>query len=565
MQPQHSLGGPDLRNLIIALVLATGIMFAWQYFYEHPRQVAAQAARVQQVAAQPKADIATVRTEEQTVHVPRLPIDTARLKGTLPLVGNRLDTLTLIGYRETSASDSNPVKLLLPSHDKNAYFLEAGVLPGQGIRAVPDAATRWETSSARLSEATPVTLRWSNGQGITFERSIAVDENYMFTLTTRIINRSPSAVSVYPYALASRNYTDEGNHQYLVHEGPLGVINEVLNDVTYETLRDEGETKFDNGKGWIGITDKYWLTALIPDVATKFDASFKFFKRGDADAYQADLRGEELVIPAGESKSFTMHLFAGAKKVSLLDGYSAALSIPLFDRAVDFGSLYFLTKPIFLLLNYFHGLVGNFGIAILLLTVVIKILLFPLANKSFTSMAHMKQMMPKMMELKERYKDDKLKMNQAIMEMYKKEKVNPMSGCLPLLLQIPVFFALYSVLFVTIEMRHAPFYGWITDLSVADPTTIFNLFGIIPWDPPAFLTIGVLPIVMCITMVIQQKLNPKPTDEVQAMVLTYMPYMFLVLFASFPAGLVLYWAWNNILSILQQLYINHTLTKKGLR
>ena len=569
MQPQHSPGGPEFRNMLIAIVLATAILFGWQMFYEHPRQVAAQTARAaaEATAAKVKAktEIVAHTAVEKITAVPRLPIASDNLSGALPLVGNRIDTLTLSRYRVSKEKDSDPVKLLAPQQGEDAYFAEIGVLPGTGMHSVPDASTRWQAQGSELTPETPVTLRWTNPQGITFERKIALDAHYMFTITTTVKNRSGAAVAVYPYGLVSRNYADTGKHYIFMHEGPLGVMNDVLNDVTYKTLRQDGEQTFAHSKGWIGITDKYWLTALIPDQATPFDASFKYFKRGEQDAYQADLRAEELTIPAGEERSFTMHLFAGAKKVKLIDNYRAELGIPLFDRAVDFGSLYFLTKPIFLLLSYFQGLVGNFGIAILLLTVVIKILLFPLANKSFTSMAHMKQMMPRMLELKERHKDDKLKMNQAILEMYKKEKVNPMSGCLPLLLQIPVFFALYRVLFVTIEMRHAPFYAWIQDLSAPDPTTLFNLFGLIPWDPPSFLHIGVLPIVMCITMVIQQKLNPKPADEVQAMVLSYMPYMFLVLFASFPAGLVLYWAWNNLLSILQQLYIKRKLTKKGLR
>ncbi len=570
MHPHSPVGGPEIRNMVIAVVAATIIMFGWQYFYERPRQLAvaeaqqkANDAAVKAKAAEQQVVAATETTK--AISIPRLPIATDRLQGSLPLVGNRIDDLTLATYRETKDDNGSAVKLLTPLPSEQAYFIEVGVLPGQGIGAVPDATTRWQADSAKLGADKPVTLRWSNGSGITFEKQVSLDKNYMFTVTTTVKNSAAASVSIYPYGLISRNYADTGKHEFFMHEGPLGVMNDVLSDVKYEDLRDDGNQEHKAVKGWLGITDKFWLTAIIPDAAATFDAGFKTFKRQEHDAYQADLRGEELSIPAGSERSFTVRVFAGAKEVKLIDNYRAEFGIPLFDRAIDFGSLYFLTKPMFLILSYFYGLVGNFGIAILLLTVGIKLLLFPLANKSFTSMAQMKLLMPQMNELKERHKDDKLKMNQAVMEMYRREKVNPMSGCLPLLAQIPVFIALYRVLFVTIEMRHAPFYGWIHDLSAPDPTTIFNLFGLVPWDPPSFLHIGVLPIVMCVTMVIQQKLNPKPTDEVQAMVITYMPYVFLALFANFPAGLIIYWAWNNILSILQQLYINHKLEKKGLK
>jgi YidC/Oxa1 family membrane protein insertase len=341
-------------------------------------------------------------------------------------------------------------------------------------------------------------------------------------------------------------------------------MNNILEDIQYESLRDDGARTFADARGWIGITDKYWLTALVPEAGTMFDAEYKFFKRGDHDAYQTDLRGSAMEVAVGQTAQTKVRLFAGAKVVERLDDYSAKYDIPLFDRAVDFGMLYFLTRPIFGMMTYFHSLTGNFGVAILLLTCVIKILLFPLASKSMTAMSRMKKLTPKMTELRERYKDDKMKMNQEIMALYKREKVNPVAGCLPLLLQLPVFFALYKVLFVTIEMRHAPFFGWVKDLSALDPTNLFTLFGLIPWDAPAFLHLGIWPIIMCATMVVQQRLNPKPADEIQAMVMNWMPFMFLFLFASFPAGLVIYWAWNNVLSILQQLYINMRLKQKGL-
>ncbi len=564
--------GPDLRNLIVAIVLATAIMLGWQYFYERPHQQVrlaqerAQMAALQKEAAPAAAPAAphTPMVEEEEAG-PRITISSPALHGSIALTGARFDALTLAQYRETTAPDSPEVPLLNRSGHPNAYFADIGVLPGSDAVRVPDRHTVWKADGTELAPDKPVTLTWHNGAGLTFIKKIALDEHYMFTVTTTVKNTGAAPVKLYPYGLISRNYEDTGKHFAMMHEGPLGVMNEVLDDVTYKDLREDGAHHYADAHGWIGMTDKYWLTALIPGDDARFDGDFKHFKRGEADAYQADLRTTALDIPVGESASFTMRLFAGAKVVEQLDAYSAEYNIPLFDRAVDFGSLYFLTKPIFQLMNYFHGIVGNFGIAILLLTVVIKLVLFPLAHKSMTAMARTKQLMPKMKEIKERYANDKMKMNQEVMALYKREKVNPAAGCLPLLLQIPVFYSLYRVLFVTIEMRQAPFFGWIHDLSVPDPTNIFTAFGYIPWGVPSFLHLGVWPLVMCATMVIQQRLNPKPADEVQAMVMNYMPFMFLFLFAGFPAGLVIYWAWNNTLTIFQMMYINTHLKKKGLR
>ena len=384
-------------------------------------------------------------------------------------------------------------------------------------------------------------------------------------------NSGGSPITLYPYGDIVRAYDDTQRHVYFMHEGPLGVYNNVLEDGTsYKKLREDGPQKFDQSQGgWIGITDKYWLTAIIPDQAATFDAGYSHRDpEYGHERYQADLRLNPVTVAAGSQVDSTMHVFAGAKEVKLLDAYRTHLSIPLFDRAVAFGSLYFLTKPIFLVLSYFYGIVGNFGIAILLLVISIKIVLFPLANKSMTSMAQMKLLQPKMAALKERHGHDKLKLNQEIMNLYKVEKVNPMGGCLPMLVQIPIFFALYRVLYTTLEMRHAPFFGWIHDLSAPDPTSIVNLFGLLPFDVshlPHQLHIGVWPLIMCLTMVIQQRLNPKPADETQAMMMKFMPVIFLFMFSGFAVGLVIYYAWNNTLTILQQLYINAQLRKKGLK
>ncbi len=567
--------GPDLKNLVITIILATLIMVGWQHFYERPRIAALQAQQAAAKAAQAKQSATPSAVQPSTPagdatsdvanNAPRIRINTPSLHGSISVVGGRFDDLTLARYHETTAPESPEVRLLKRASEKDAYFVELGVLAQDESISMPGANTRWQTTDRELTVDKPVTLTWNNGAGLTFTRTIAVDAQFMFTITTTVKNSGNRAVTLYPYGLVSRNVANEAKQTFLMHEGPLGVVNGVLEDITYKTLREDGAQKFTNTNGWVGMTDKYWLTAIIPDAADTFDAQVKHFTRGGAAAYQADLRANALDVPVGGTVTSATRLFAGAKVVSALDAYRDEFNIPLFDRAVDFGSLYFLTRPIFALLSFFQGVVGNFGVAILLLTLVIKLMLFPLASKSMVAMARMKQLTPKMTELRERYKDDKMRLNQEIMALYKREKVNPVSGCLPILLQIPIFFALYRVLFVTIEMRHAPFFGWVTDLSAIDPTNVFTLFGLVPWDAPSFLHLGVWPIVMCATMVIQQRLNPKPADPIQAAMMNYMPYIFLFMFAGFPAGLVIYWVCNNTLSIFQQLYINSRLKKKGLK
>jgi YidC/Oxa1 family membrane protein insertase len=567
--PNQPGQGPDIKNLIIALVICTSIMAAWQYFYERPRIEAARIAQEQNAAKEAaKAPVVETKVEPvETTEVddaPRLPIRSDALHGTINLKGGRFDDLTLGGYRETLDKSSPEVRLFNQRGAANPYFAEFGVLPAEAHIAAPDGETIWQSGGRSLSPEHPVKLEWQSG-GLKYTKTIAMDEQYMFTITLTVSNGTSAPLTFYPYGLINRTYADTASHNYILHEGPLGVFNNELKEVSYGSLRDDGATKLEDGKGWLGITDKYWLSAIVPDKDTSFDANFRHIKRGDNDAYQVDMRGDAFTVAPGAQHEVTMRMFAGAKKVGLLDGYAKQYDIPLFDRAVDFGSLYFLTRPMFELLSFFQSHVGNFGIAIILLTLSIKLVMFPLANKSYTSMSQMKLLTPKMTEIREKHGDDKMKMNQEIMEMYKREKVNPLSGCVPILIQIPVFFALYKVLFVTIEMRHAPFFGWIHDLSAADPTNLFTLFGLVAWDAPSFLHLGAWPIIMTATMVLQQKLNPKPTDEVQAMVIGYMPYIFLFLFASFPAGLVIYWACNNTLSIAQQWVIQRRLEKKGLR
>ena len=382
-----------------------------------------------------------------------------------------------------------------------------------------------------------------------------MDEHYLFTITEKVDNSGAAPVSLMPYGLVSRHYTPPISGYFILHEGLLGVLAGTLNEITYEDIRETGSVKTQGAGGWLGITDKYWLVSLIPDQAADFAGSFSYRPLAGKDRYQADYLRAAIVIAPGQSSEITSRLFAGAKKVSLIDAYAEKYSITLFDRAIDWGWFYFLTKPLFVVIDWFYGLTGNFGIAIILLTLVVKAAFFPLANKSYVAMSKMKKLQPLMLEVREKFPDDKMRQQQEMMDLYKREKANPLSGCLPMLVQIPVFFALYKVLFVTIEMRHAPFFGWINDLAAPDPTSLFNLFGLIPWSPPDFLLIGIWPILMGVSMWMQQRLNPAPTDPVQEKVFMWMPVFFTFLLGTFPAGLVIYWTVNNVPSIIQQALI----------
>ncbi|MGH6885010.1 MAG: membrane protein insertase YidC, partial [Geminicoccales bacterium] len=434
----------------------------------------------------------------------------------------------------------------------NPYFAEFGWVASDDATAVPARETVWQADREELRPDQPVTLAWDNGQGLRFTRTFALDEAYMFTVTQGVENTGDEPVTLYPYGLISRWGTPPTLGFFILHEGPIGVLGGTLEEIDYDDLQEDGRIELASQGGWLGFTDKYWLTALIPDQETQLSGSFRHNLVDTQDRYQADYLRPAITVAPGESVEVVDRLFAGAKEVGLLDAYRSEYAIPLFDRAVDFGWFYFLTKPIFHILHFFYQLLGNYGLAILLLTLLVKLLFYPLANKSYRAMSTMKKLQPKMMELRETYADDKMAMNQALMKLYKDEKVNPMSGCLPIVVQIPVFFALYKVLFVSIEMRHAPFFGWIRDLSAPDPTSIFNLFGLIPFDPPTFLMIGIWPLLMGATMLLQTKLNPQPADPMQAKIMMFLPVMFIFLFATFPAGLVIYWTWNNVLSIGQQ-------------
>ncbi len=531
------------------------ILLGWNYFYERPLMEAKRAEMLAQQAQQKSVTPVVSAVAEKPKLVspdqalresPRVQIKSPTVRGSINLRGARLDDLLLEGYRETPAKDSADVVLFSPAGTEKVYFAEFGWL-GEGA---PDGASIWRADGNELTPEKPVTLRFVNPRGVTFSIKIALDEHYLFTLTRRVENASGTAVTLSPYGLLSRARPD-AEHFFILHEGPIAVMDGVLKEAAYHELKEDKKHEA-AGQGWLGITDKYWLAAMIPN--DKMQASATYFSN-NGDHYQVDYTAKPVAIAAGGNTEEVTHFFAGAKKLSLLEGYQEKLGLKLFDRAIDFGWFYFMTKPMSQILNWLYSHIGNFGLALMALTVLVKLLMFPLANKSYHAMSKMKLLHPKIVEMREKFGDDKVKLNQAVMEFYKKEKVNPVSGCLPIIIQIPVFFALYKVLFTTIEMRHAPFYGWIHDLSAPDPTNLFNLFGLIPYDMPAFLHLGIWPIIMGATMIIQQKLNPPPSDPVQAKVIGLMPYFFVFIFAKFPAGLVIYWSWSNLLSILQQWFI----------
>ncbi len=483
---------------------------------------------------------------------PRVTIDTPSLHGSIALKGARFDDLSLVNYHETVDPKSPQITLLTPPGTPDDYYAEFGwVANGHGVK-LPDADTLWQADGKTLTPKTPVTLSWDNGQGLRFLRTYSVDDDFMISITQKVENTGSAPVTLYPYGLVSRGGNPPTSGYYLLFEGPLGEFDSVLKEVKYKDLQKAPEDATTTG-GWLGFTDKYWLVALIPDQKVEVRGRFSDTITSGRNKYQADVvttRG--LTVEPGASIESHSRMFAGAKEVQLLNDYQDRLGITNLSYAIDWGWFFFLTKPIFFALDYLNKLVGNFGIAILLLTVTIKALFFPLANKSYRAMSKLKKLQPEMMRIRERCKDDRERMNKEMMELYKREKANPAAGCLPMIVQIPVFFALYKVLYVTIEMRHAPFYGWIHDLSAPDPTTVFNLFGVIPWTPPEFLMIGAWPLIMGVTMFLQQKLNPQPADPVQAKMFMILPIVFTFMLAHFPSGLVIYWAWNNCLSILQQ-------------
>lgn len=573
------------KNLILATVLSLGVLLLWQVFFPAPTQIPQEQTTTEQIVGDvqtPGADGAIVSPsitedaspatrEDVLATTERVEIKTPRLSGSISLAGGRIDDLHLTDYFVTQDAGSDTVTLLSPSNTEKPYYAVYGWAPSSGLTSkdVPGANTPWQLESGDvLTETTPITLVWDNGSGLTFRRTISVDANYMFSIEQTVENTTDTSVKMLPYGIIARKGEPDVLGMYLLHEGIIRDHDGEIEEIDYDDLPDGEYMAAEGGNvyrqdvaenGWIGMTDKYWMTTLIPQAGQAFTSVAKYTKSNDT--YQADMRLPLMEIAAGQEASVTTMFFAGAKEVSTIREYENNLSIEKFVDSVDWGMFFFLTKPIFSLLSFIYGLVGNMGWAIIGLTLAIKTLLFPLAYKSFVSMSRMKKLQPEMTAIKERVGDDRAKMQQEMMALYKREKVNPAAGCLPILLQIPIFFSLYKVLFVTIEMRHAPFIGWIKDLSVPDPTSWLNLFGLLPWDTPgpaslfAIFSIGVYPILMGITMWMQQKLNPAPTDKVQAMVFGWMPWVFMFMLGQFASGLVIYWVANNTITFIQQYVI----------
>lgn len=578
----------EKKNLILAVVTCLVILLGFHFFYEKPRlehmekEAKAKIAQGKETASSnsphaksasstlPTLETAAMPTQITPPLLPpqserRIPIETPKIKGTLNLKGARLDDLSLTSYKETTEKDSKDVKLLTPNYDPNPYYAEFGFVSTNASLKLPTAETEWHTESTKLSPQTPVTLTWDNGQGFLFERTISVDENYVFSIHQKVKNTSAASETFSTFGLISRGGNPPVSEFFVSYEGPIGYLQGKLKDHPYKDLKESKKATYATTSGWLGFSDKYWLTALVPNQHQEVKTSFNSFETTPGQfKYQTDFVGSPTLIAPGQTFEDTAHFYAGAKVVELLDSYEKSLGVPHFDLAVDFGWFYFITKPTFFLLIYFYELLGNFGLAILLLTVFVRLAFFPLSNKAYRSMARMKALQPQLQLIKEQYGHDKTRFHQETMEFYKRHKLNPVSGCLPFLIQMPVFFALYKVLYVSLEMRHAPFYGWLSDLSAADPTTLFNLFGLIPWDPPSFLHVGLLPIIMGGTMWLQQRMNPQPMDEIQTKLFAILPLLFTYLMSNLPAGLILYWAWGNILAIIQQRAIMVLSEKKGL-
>jgi YidC/Oxa1 family membrane protein insertase len=588
------MNSEDIRNLFLAAALSLLVMVGWQYFYAGPLQQREHQTQTQanntsapaneaQPSSAPGAPLSTAAsppgapaaTTSETVGAvlaasPRVTIDTPSVGGSIDLKGGKIDDIILKDYRETVDPKSPNVRLFSPPGAPDAYWAETGFVSAAGAKT-PTRDTAWTADRQTLTPSQPVTLTWDNGAGLVFKRKVAVDDKYMFTVTDSVANTGGEAVKLRPFALMLRRGMPKVGGYSVLHEGFVGVIGDGgSEEVTYAKIdKASGKTFAYSGVGgWLGFTDKYWASAIIPDQTTTIDA--RFTASGDQQPvdYQADFIGPEKAIAPHDTAEATAKIFAGAKEVNTIDNYQDKLGIKKFYLMIDWGWFWFITIPMFRLLDAIYRFVGNFGVAILILTVLVKLAFFPLANRSYNSMAKMKKIQPQIAALKDLYPDDKVKQQQEQMALFKREGVNPVAGCLPMVIQIPVFFALYKVIFITIEMRHAPFFGWIRDLSAPDPTNVFTLFGLIPWEPTAlpvfghFLALGIWPLIMGVSMFFQMKMNPEPADPVQKSMFAWMPVIFTFMLGTFPAGLVIYWTWNNTLTVLQQYYI---MTKAGVK
>ena len=571
---------PETRNLVAAISLSMAVLIGYQLLFVEPKKELYQQENIVKdsddtpnIPMPQNLDngiIASDNSEPKNSNkpVPRISMISKEVSGSISLKGARIDDITLTQYKETLEPESELIKLLLKSNSNSPYFIEFGWSSPDGIK-VPNGKSLWKSSGNLLTPDKNVTLKWYNGENITFYQDISIDDSFMITVNQRVENNSNNSITLYPYGLIRRAGEPETIDFFVLHEGPLGVFDGTLSEKSYGDLTEAGKKginiKPNESGGWIGLTDKYWLTALLPDQNEKYNFTYRKLN-SNGGQYQTDFLGKAVTVASKSKGEFLSRTFAGAKRLALFDDYEQRFNIKHFDLAIDFGWFYFLTKPFFYALSWANDYLGNFGLAILAITVIVKLLFFPLANKSYKSMAKMRILTPQIQKLRERVGDDRQKLNQEMMNLYKKEKVNPAAGCLPILVQIPVFFALYKVLFVSIEMRQTPFFGWIKDLSVQDPTSVFNLFGLLPYGTsmlPDFLNLGIWPLLMGVTMFLQQRLNPTPPDPIQAKIFAWMPVAFTFLLATFPAGLVIYWTWNNLLSICQQWVIMNKMNKES--
>tara|TARA_B100000029_G_scaffold499692_1_gene570430 strand:- start:2791 stop:4503 length:1713 start_codon:yes stop_codon:yes gene_type:complete len=568
----------EQSNLILAIVLSLLILLGFQYFFEAPR-MKKEAERKKNAELSENLTKNSFNNLEEGLENyleindalnkdERIEIDAPKLKGSISLKGLKIDNLILKNYKETLKNDSKFVTLFKPSLAKGGYFSNFGWIKASAEENfdLPNDQSIWSTNSKKITNNDAAVFTWKNNQGIQFEQEISIDENYMFSIKQKVTNNTEKNINLSPVAKISRTDTPDTQGFFILHEGPIGVIDNVLEELDYKDLKKNiGPIEYKSKGGWFGITDKYWLATLIPNQNANVVARYQFYTKNNKEKYQVDYKGGIIEIPSNKSITIQNLLYAGAKEIKILDEYEKKYSIPRLDFAIDFGWYYFLTKPFLYILIFFKNIFGNFGLSIILLTLLIKLIFFPLANKSYIAMQKMKELQPQLMRIKETYKNDKVKLNQEMMALYKREKVNPAASCLPILIQIPVFFALYKILFVSLEMRQAPFYLWIEDLSLADPTSVLNLFGLLPYDPnflPKIINIGIWPIIMGLTMWIQQKLNPQPTDPMQAKIFMFLPIFFTFILAPFPSGLVIYWTANNVLSMGQQMLIKKRMEKK---
>jgi len=546
----------DTKNVLMAVVLSTIVLIFWATFFEAPiveqQEKQNQITKNEQTSAPSIEELETLKKvsrDEAIQNVDRIKLENANIKGSISLEGGVIDDITFKNYKKTLKSEEKVI-FLNPKNSKEGYYIETGwALSGNTKLKLPLDNTIWKIkNNTKLTPGNPIILEWDNKEGLIFTKKIELDDEFLFKITQSIKNNSNKTFQFFPYAQITRNYKPEVTPIYILHEGFLGVFEEELKELDYE---DVEEKKFvaNSSKGWLGITDKYWLTAIVPEKGKNFKSEFLT----KDSKYRANfIIKDSLILNPNDSVTNKISAFVAAKEVAVIDNYAAKLGIEKFDLSIDWGWFYFFTKPLFFIIDYFFRMTGNFGLAIVIITALVRLIFFPLANYSFRSMAKMKVLQPEMIRLKELHKEDKVKLQQEMMALYKREKVNPISGCLPVLIQIPFFFAIYKMLYVTLEMRHQPFFGWIQDLSARDPTSIFNLFGLIPWDPPGFLIIGVWPILMGLSMYLQQKLNPTPPDPIQAKIFMFFPLFLTIILAPFPSGLVVYWTINNILTIAQQ-------------